>query len=159
MMREVLVRRFSPEHSARKTLPLPDMLLIDGGKAHWNVANGVVEEFNLKIDVLSIAKKEERIFSSKHPDGLLLDKNNPALLFLMFVRDETHKYGITYNRNLRKMYMASNLTQIPGIGEKRAKKILRSFPDVNELKTQSASTLAAATGIPLEAAAKVLRSL
>lgn len=131
MIEEILTRRFdSPEE--RKTLP--DLILIDGGKGHLNIAQTVLEKYNLKIPVISIAKKEETIYTLSSKEGIKLPSGSPELQLLQRIRNEAHRFAISYHRKLRsKNLKFSFLDEIKGIGEKTKRKIMINFPDLKSI--------------------------
>lgn len=147
MMEEVLKRRFSSQSSLSNE-PLPDLLLIDGGLGHLNTAGKVVKQYSLNMDVMSIAKKEERIYTQSQKKGYLLDKMNPALLFLMYIRDEAHRYGLNYNIKIREKIIQSKLRRITGLADRRIKTILTYFPDIYEIKKMPTEKVSNITHLP-----------
>jgi len=151
MMDEVLGRRFAKDD---KKGVLPDLLLLDGGKGQLNVALRVLENNNLleKIELASIAKdregKVEKIYRPGRKNPLGLAGHSPVLLFLMQVRDEAHRFGVTFHRRLRhKKAFASELDGIPGIGQGRKKELLRQMGSLAAIKKAGADELAAVDGI------------
>jgi len=115
---------------------LPDLILIDGGKGHLNAACNILTKLGLtQISVIALAKRLEEIYIPSRKRPILLEKDNPALKLLMRIRDEAHRFAISYHRKLRKkMEKLSILDEIEGIGPKRKKKLLRRFGSVDELK-------------------------
>jgi excinuclease ABC subunit C len=111
MLEEVLMRRYTDrELTRRKNLPLPDLILIDGGKGHLNTALEVMKKLNLDIPVISIAKKEEKIFYLNEQSKLTYlpveNKENDAILqYIRRIRDEAHRFAISYHKLLRKKYL------------------------------------------------------
>ncbi len=151
MMQEVLQRRFDPE---KKQQSHPDLLLIDGGKGQLNVARAVLEHYNLthRIDLVSIAKEKqdegEKLFKPGRKNPVLLPANSPVLLYLMRVRDESHRFGITFHRKLRNANtLHSQLDKLVGIGEKRKKLLLKTFGSFKRIKEASIDDLQAVSGI------------
>ncbi|HEX7561547.1 MAG TPA: excinuclease ABC subunit UvrC [Candidatus Humimicrobiaceae bacterium] len=114
----------------------PQLIIIDGGKAQYNAAKKVFEEKNIDdIDLISIAKKEEIIFSENHPDGLSLDRHSDYMKIIIRIRDEAHRFAINYHKKLRSEYMTrSVLDGIKGIGEKKKALVLEKFEDIEDLK-------------------------
>ncbi|GAB6188978.1 excinuclease ABC subunit UvrC [Marinitoga arctica] len=109
--------------------PLPDLLFIDGGKGQVNSAVKALEEIGYTdVDVVGIAKEDERIVFPGDIDDLRLPLDHPVLRMLIFMRDETHRFAITFNRKLRsKRFEKSKLDDIPGIGPKRKKILISHF--------------------------------
>jgi excinuclease ABC subunit C len=114
----------------------PQLIIIDGGKAQYNAAKKVFEEKNIDdIDLISIAKKEEIIFSDNHPDGLSLDRHSDHMKIVIKIRDEAHRFALNYHKKLRSKYMTrSVLDGIKGIGEKKRALVLEKFEDIEDLK-------------------------
>ena len=151
MMEWVLTKRFSPVSGEKD---LPNLILIDGGKGQLAKVVGVVEDAGLsgKIDLLAIAKDKtgegEKLFQPGVNEPLMLPAHSPALLFLMRVRDETHRFGIEFHRRLRsKGFAVSQLDTIPGIGVKRRDLLLSTFGSVRRLLAASRDDLSAVPGI------------
>lgn len=158
MMYEVLSRRFKRhDHS---NWELPDLVLIDGGKGQLNIAHQVLEELGLSgmVDLASIAKgreegEQDKIYILGRKNPILLSMSSRELLYLMRVRDEAHRFAITYHKKLRiKKALQSALDFIPGIGIKRKILLLRHFRTVSEIKNASIEELMSIPGINLTVA-------
>ncbi|HOK56430.1 MAG TPA: excinuclease ABC subunit UvrC [bacterium] len=129
MLEEVLIRRFDTEEEKKQ---IPDLILVDGGKGQLGVAVSVLKRYNLKIPVISLAKREEKIFVEWSEEGIILPISSPELQLLQRIRDEAHRFAISYHRKIRsKNFKFSFLDEIKGIGEKTKKRIIMNFPDVN----------------------------
>jgi len=150
MMEEVLKRRFtyikntqrlkSSKDNAFKTPP--DLIIIDGGKGQLSRALEVLKQFKLRIPVIGLAKRLEEIYVPGKSKPIHLLPNSPALLMLRHIRDEAHRFAITYHRKLReKKETLSILDQIPGIGPKKKKVLLEKFGSVDEIKKANLSKL------------------
>gem|GEM_PF-1718071 len=144
MMAEVLRRRFA------KTDALPDLLVVDGGKGQLNAALGIAAELGLtgKIEMVAIAKERaeegERLFRPGRKNPLSLPAHSPVLLFFMRMRDEAHRFGITFHRRWRqKENFLSSLDTISGIGPARKKILLTRFGSVAGVRAASVKELAA----------------
>ncbi|HEY3999503.1 MAG TPA: helix-hairpin-helix domain-containing protein, partial [Candidatus Xenobia bacterium] len=150
MMREVLTRRLAGRDD-RKTFPrLPDLLLVDGGKGQLGVAQEVVAAMGLtdKLPIASLAKEEELVFRPGRRDGIRLPMDSAALLMLRRIRDESHRFAITFHRSLRgKKIRASALDSAPGIGPARKKALLRHFGSLGKLLEARPEELAQAPGL------------
>jgi excinuclease ABC subunit C len=159
MMAEVLERRLS---RGSKEDDLPDMLLVDGGKGQLNVAHKVAQD-NLvadKIDIVGIAKEKkdegEKLYRPGRKNAIVLPKHSPYLLYLMKIRDEAHRYGITFHRNQRrKKAFTSELDAISGIGKLKKKQLLDKIGSVKRIKSASLDELAEVPGIGPELAKKI----
>lgn len=133
MMREVLHRRYSklPENE------LPDLILIDGGKGQLSSATEVLRKVKKldKLELISIAKREEEVFKVGESESYILDKKDESLKILQRLRDEAHRFGITYHRKLRsKRVIKSELDDITGIGKKRKEILLNKFQSIDKIK-------------------------
>lgn len=144
-MQEVLKRRYSG--SLSKELPLPDLVVVDGGKGQVNAAFAVLDGVGLDIPVIGLAKRLEEIFIPHARDPFNLPKTSPALKLLQRLRDEAHRFAVTYHRKLRReRTLRTELTSIPGIGEKTAQKLLGYFGSVEHIASLSPEELETAAG-------------
>jgi len=150
MMEEILKRRLKYVKNAQKSKRTkdkafktpPDLIIVDGGKGQLNRALEVLKQFKLKIPVIGLAKRLEEIYVPNKSKPFHLPPNSPALLMLRHIRDEAHRFAITYHRKLReKKETLSILDQIPGIGPKKKKALLERFGSVDEIKKASLSKL------------------
>src|SRR5712692_8818308 len=172
-MYEVLSRRLKRAVADNE---FPDLWVIDGGKGQLNVAIEVLKEHKLfdQIDVISIAKQhvlndprersvvksEERIFLPNRKDPIVLPRNSTALFLLVRIRDEAHRFAITYNRELRRRArLRSVLDDIEGIGPVRRRALLRYFGSLRRIREATVEQLASVKGVNLELAAEIRRHL
>lgn len=148
MLKEVLARRLERNKKPENTKwTLPDLIVIDGGKGQLSAAYSIIQNFNLKIPVIGLAKKIEEIFLPKTDTPIILPHTNPALQLLQRLRDETHRFGITFHRNLRsKQAVKSALDDIPGIGPKTKKLLKQKFGTVAEIRKTSLHELTKIVG-------------
>ena len=153
MMEELLTRRLKMIDSD----PEPDLIVIDGGKGQLGMACGVLEELNLThIPIIGLAKEFEEIYLPNSKRPIIIPKNNKALHLLQQVRDESHRFAITYHRKLRsKDIQASSLDNIPGIGKKRKINLLKEFGTIDNVKKASVSDLAKIKGMNQKTAENV----
>lgn len=163
MMREVLERRMQ---KAIDDNTLPDLLLLDGGKGQLQVALDVLSRFDLRnrIDLVAIAKEKvdegEKLFRPDRKNSILLPAHSPVLLYLMRIRDEAHRFGITQHRRLReKEQLHSVLDGLTGIGPQRKKLLLRILGSVKRVVAADIDTLAAIPGIGPELSRQIYRQL
>ncbi len=161
MMREVLERRL---RRGMEEQNLPDLFVVDGGKGQLGMALAVAGELGItdSIDWLGIAKEHqdegEKIYKPGRKNPILLPAHNPVLLFLMRIRDESHRYGITFHRKLRnKATLASALDNIPGIGTTKKQELLRHMGSLKRLKTATLPEFMEVKGIGPELAATIFR--
>jgi excinuclease ABC subunit C len=126
-MREVVYRRY------RKVLedggPFPDLILIDGGRGQLSAAYEALETIGLgNLVAVGIAKKEEVLFTRERPEPIVLPEHDPALLLIQRIRDEAHRFAVTFHRKARSMRdLRSELDEVPGIGPRRRRALLRAF--------------------------------
>jgi excinuclease ABC subunit C len=150
MMREMLTRRLSRVHPTSpdtEAWPAPDLLVIDGGKGQLSVAVSVLEELNLHIPVIGLAKRIEEIFQPHNSTPIVLPHSNTVLQLLQRLRDEAHRFGITFHRALRsKAATKSALDTIPGIGPKTKKLLKQKFGTVGSIRAASLDDIATVIG-------------
>ena len=139
MMKELLTRRLK----LIETDPEPDLIVIDGGKGQLGMACGVLDELNLShIPIIGLAKEFEEIYLPNSKRPIIIPKNNRALHLLQQVRDESHRFAITYHRKLRsKNISQSSLDDIKGIGKKRKIDLLKEFGSIENIKHASVEDL------------------
>jgi excinuclease ABC subunit C len=159
MMEEVLTRRFAKD---KKEGDMPDLLVLDGGKGQLNVALRVLENvtFFKEIELVSIAKdregKVEKIYRPGRKNPLGLAGHSPVLLFLMQIRDEAHRFGVTFHRRLRhKKAFVSELDEVAGIGHARKKELLKQLGSMAAIKKAEVNELASVDGIGPELALQI----
>ncbi len=149
MMREMLSRRLSRVNPAKPedTWPIPDLLVIDGGKGQLGIAVEALEQMNLKIPVIGLAKRIEEIFRPRNSKPIVLPHDNPTLQLLQRLRDEAHRFGITFHRSLRsKQAIKSALDTIPGIGPKTKKLLKLKIGTVDKIRAVPTQELAKLVG-------------
>jgi excinuclease ABC subunit C len=156
-LQEVLQRRFS--RMAKADEDFPDLVLVDGGKGQLSAARTALESLGLSdLSLVSLAKREEILFSRLYPTGLRLERSSPALRLLQGIRDEAHRFAITYHRRRRtRKSFASLLDGIPGIGPQKKKMLLTHYPGIDDIRGASQDELAALIG--RRAAAGLISSL
>ena len=140
---------------------LPDLVLIDGGKGHLNAALEVMLELGLRdIPLSSIAKQEEEIFTPEMDAPIVLPRNSEGLYLVQRMRDEAHRFAITYHRNVRsRSSISSAMDDIAGIGPKRKQALLRKFGSVQALREAPIEELATVPGMTRKLAEKVKGAL
>jgi excinuclease ABC subunit C len=153
-MREVLGRRFRRmREEVAEGKARPDLILIDGGKGQLHMAVQAQKEFGFEdIPILGLAKRIEEIFLPNQSDPILLPKTSAALQLLQHVRDEAHRFAITFQRSKRKARLVESwLDAVPGVGDKTRTKLIRAFKSPLKVKEATGEELAAVAG---KAAAK-----
>ena len=162
MMQEILRRRFKKRLAVEDNwAAVPDLVLIDGGKGHLNAALEVMRELELEsIPVISLAKEKEEVFVPDRPEPVDIPQDSPALFLLQRLRDEAHRFAFDYHRKLRhKKAIVSILDDIPDIGPKRKKALLKRFGSVRSIGEASIDELAAVKGITGKLAERVKKYL
>jgi excinuclease ABC subunit C len=162
MIQETLRRRFKRSLTGEGTWAIiPDLVLIDGGKGQLNAALEVRQELRLdSIPMVSLAKENEEVFIPGDPQPVYIAKDSPALHILQRARDEAHRFAISYHQKLRhKEVIKSILDDIPGIGPKRKKALLKKFGSIEAIKEASLEELSQTEGITPVLAKKVKEEL
>lgn len=159
-MAEVIRRRFShgPEEAGWDD---PDLVIIDGGKGQLGAAVDALHELGITNQpIISLAKKFEEVFLPNRIRPVLLSRESPALFLLQQIRDEAHRFAITYHRSLRsKAGIKSSLDEVKGIGDKRKKQLLDYFGTAAKIREATAPELGQAMGLSLKMAEKLYESL
>ncbi len=153
-LKEVLSRRLDNlfNENADK-FPMPDLLIIDGGKGQLSSCLEVLEEKGLNIDIISLAEREEEIFLPNSSNPVVLKKSDYTLRLLQKIRDEAHRFAITYNKNLRvKRNLKSLLESIKGIGKAKRNALIDKFKDISGIISASVEDLMQVKGIGKEQA-------
>lgn len=147
-MEEIIYRRYKRVLDEGKELP--DLIVVDGGKGQLHAAVNSLKKLDLagKVPILGLAKRLEEIYFPGDTDPYMLAKNSAALKTLMQIRDEAHRFGITFHRQLRsKFQIVSELSEIKGIGEKTEIQLLQHFKSVNNIKKATQKQLAEVIGL------------
>lgn len=173
-MHEVLTRRYKRATSGEQ--PLPDLILIDGGKGQLNIAEHVLIGLGIslgQVDLIGLAKGKtdkrrgsgreagedyEYVVKPGMKNEIRLRKNSPTLHFLQRIRDESHRTAVTFHRSLRKKTtLRSELEDLPGVGRKRAQNLLRHFGSLKKVREASKEALLAVPGLPKGAAEGIFK--
>ncbi len=155
MMYEVILRRY--ERLKKENKPFPDLILIDGGLGQLHAAKKALSDLEIEIPIISLAKREEEIYTLKDNNPIVLPRYSPALRLLQRVRDESHRFAITYHKKLRgKKLTQSILDEIPGIGEKKKKELLKHFKSIDELFAATKEELIKVPGIGEKFAERII---
>lgn len=175
-MREVLTRRFKRVAERRRAElsgatanveepspwdEVPDLVIIDGGKGQLGVALDVMRDLGLRdVPVCGLAKQQEEIFVADVSDSIMLPRTSEALYLVQRIRDEAHRFAITYHRKLRgKASTQSVLDTIPGIGPKRKRALMRKFGSLKNLREANVEEIATTVGFTRRLAETVKRSI
>src|SRR5256885_3078269 len=135
---------------------MPDLIIIDGGKGQLSAAMEVLQELHIDIQTVGLAKENEEIFVPGSPDPIILPRSSQGLYMVQRIRDEAHRFGITYHRKLRSdRTFKSVLDEIPGIGPKRKQALMKHYGSVRAISAASIDDLAALNGMTRDAAEKV----
>jgi len=172
MMREVLTRRFQGPD------PLPDLLVVDGGKGQLNVALAVLSDLKIKLDVIGLAKEErsflaakrrlqgkpakseDRVYVPRRKDAIYLSSSPAALALLQRLRDEAHRFAVSYHRKVKtKNDLSSVLDAVPDIGPSRKARLLKHFGSAEQVRKASVEDLQKVPGIGRELAEKIISAL
>lgn len=139
---------------------VPNLIVIDGGKGQLSSTVQVLQQHNLNIDIVSLAKREEEVFVPHSQEPVVLKRTDLALQLLQRIRDEAHRFAITFHRSKRaKSMLVSELDGIKGLGEKRKKLLLKTFGSVENIKNASANEIAQKTHIPQDVVDAVKQKL
>ena len=161
-MQEVLGRRYAPERMADERFgSRPDLLIVDGGKPQLTAAIRQLEDLGLDIPVAGLAKSDEELFVPWSDEGpVVLPSGSPSLYLVKQVRDESHRFAITYHRELRdKAMTASILDEIPGVGPKRKKAVMKAFGSMKRLRAADVEAIAGVPGVPEDVAQRIWDTL
>ncbi|MEK6223467.1 MAG: excinuclease ABC subunit UvrC, partial [Thermodesulfobacteriales bacterium] len=164
-MYEVLSRRLS--RAEQDGWELPDLILIDGGKGQLNIARQVISEIGYegKVDLASIAKgrqegENDKIYIYGRKNPIMFSKNSEALFLLMRIRDEAHRFAITFHKKLRgKRALISELDGVPGIGAMRKKELIKHFGSISKIKEGSVDEIASVAGLNKKLAEELKKHL
>lgn len=150
-MAEIMGRRYG-----ERDWPAPDLIVIDGGKGQLHAALPIIREAGCEAPVISLAKRIEEVFVEGRSDSIILSHHTPELQLLQAIRDEAHRFAITYHRSLRgKRNLVSILDHIEGIGPKRRKALWGAFKNLDAMKAATVEDLAAVPGMTRQAAENV----
>ncbi|MBI5305598.1 MAG: excinuclease ABC subunit UvrC [Chloroflexi bacterium] len=140
---------------------MPDLVIIDGGRGQLGAVHEVLQELGIEgMNLISLAKQEEEVFVPGRAESLRLAKNSEALKLLQRIRDEAHRFGITYHRSLRaKKGLASQLDAIAGIGPRRRRALLARFGSLEKIREASVAELMTVEGMTRTAAQKLKENL
>ena len=158
-MNEIVTRYFTRRIEEEK--PLPDLVVIDGGKGQLNAAHAALSTLGLAaMPMISLAKREEEIFMIGRSDPLRLSRRSPALRVLQQARDEAHRFAITFQRKRRAMRtVTSELLKVPGIGDAKRRALLEAFGSLQGVREAPVEAIAALPGFGLKTADRIVAAL
>jgi excinuclease ABC subunit C len=158
-IQEVLTRYLTRRLDEK--LPLPDLIVIDGGKGQLSAARQVTTQLGLpQIPLVSLAKREEEVFLPEQAESLRLSRRSPSLRLLQRARDEAHRFGLAYNRQRRtRRTITSELLTIPGIGPAKRRRLLERFGSLAGVRSASVAELASVPGFSTRLAERILEHL
>ena len=168
-IREIIERRYSKLKEKNTNISkkldsfskYPDLILIDGGKGQLSSALQVLLELGMSnIPIAAIAKKEEELFLPFSDESIILNKYSQGLYLIQRIRDEAHRFAITYHRNIRKkQYTESSLDSIKGIGLITKKLLMEKFKSIDSMKISSIEELTSIKNVNYKLATKILNKL
>jgi excinuclease ABC subunit C len=157
-MREAVGRRY--RRLLRENAELPDLIMIDGGIGQVNAAKGVLDEIGFPCPVVGLAKRDEELWLPGAKDPLVLSRRSEALKVLQAVRDETHRFATNANQRLRsKDLLLDTLQAVEGIGEKKAREIIKAAGSLEKIAGMSAKELSGKTSLGIENARLVIEAV
>jgi excinuclease ABC subunit C len=158
MMQEVLRRRFKrvKAQDATSWAVIPDLVLIDGGRGHLTSAQEVMRELEIdSIPLAALAKENEEVFLPDVAEPLVLPRDSQALYLLQRIRDEAHRFALSYHLHVRRKAALTSAWSVPGIGPKRKRALLKKFGSVRGMKEASVEELMAVPGMTKQLAQRV----
>ena len=165
MMQEVIRRRFKrsvevdEEHEGKWT-KLPDLVIVDGGKGQLSSALETLNEVGMSVPICGLAKENEEIFLPGQPVSILLPRDSQALYLVQRTRDEAHRFAVTFHRQKRsRATFKSSLDDIPGVGPKRKKALLKHFGSIKAMREATLAEIAAVDGVGSSVAVQIKSNL
>ena len=152
-----MLRRY--KRVKNEKLPVPDLILIDGGKGQLSMALSAMRELGMDyIPIIGLAKRLEEIYVPGNSDPQNIKKSSPSLVLLMRIRDEAHRFAISFQKTKRKKDLTKSIfSEIIGMGDKRMEKLLQIFKGPKEISESSPKIIHAKTGIPLKIATEIIK--
>jgi len=157
MMREVVERRYS--RLLREKKRLPDLIVVDGGKGQLSSALQILRKLGIEDQpIIGLAKRLEEVFVPGESEARTLPRSSSALRLLQHIRDEAHRFAVTFHRQQRKKRtLQSELDAIPGIGSKRRQQLLKAFGSVKNIRQADVKTLVEKGKIPKNVALQIVQ--
>ena len=159
-MAEVVRRRYGPESTLLETSPKADLFVCDGGITQLNAARAAFAEIGVTdIPTIGLAERQEEVVLGEGIDNLFLPRDSQALFVLTRLRDEAHRFAITYHRNLRERHIRESvLDDVPGIGESKKTRLLKAFRSIYGIARATAEDIAAVAGVNVLTAEEVRKA-
>ena len=159
-MAEVVRRRYGPDSTLLATSPRADLFVCDGGITQLNAARAAFAEIGVTdIPTIGLAERQEEVVLGEGIDNLFLPRDSEALFVLTRLRDEAHRFAITYHRNLRERHIRESvLDEVPGIGEAKKVRLLKRFRTIYGIARSEVAEIAAVAGVSESVAAEVRRA-
>ncbi len=156
-MREVLERRLLKLNSEESyKFPMPDLIVIDGGKGQLFAVKELIDKYAPSVDLISLAERQEEIFTPYNQQSIMLPKTDYCLKMLQRLRDEAHRFAVTFNRNLHTANsLKSVLSKIDGIGKQKRDALMNEFKDIQSIKNATITMLCSVDGIGEKLALKI----
>ena len=160
-LKEVLTRRLERMKAGDEGFPEPDLIIIDGGKGQLSSVKEVFDELKIAdIDLISLAKREEEVFLPERSEPVIIDKSDYCLKMLQRIRDEAHRFAITYFRSLHgKNSMTSVLDKVEGLGKVKKRALIEMFKDLGGLISTDREQLSEVAGVGEKLAENIIRTL
>ena len=157
-IREVVLRRY--KRVKNEELPIPNLILIDGGKGQLSMALSALRELGMDyIPVIGLAKKLEEIYVPGNSEPQNLKKSSSSLILLMRIRDEAHRFAISFQKSKRRKDLTKSIfSNVNGVGKKRLEKLLQLFNGPKEIAESSPKIIHSKTGIPIKIATEIIRT-
>ena len=158
-MREVIARRYT--RSLNDNRPLPDLVLVDGGKGQVSAAAQILRALGLaSLPVAGLAKRNEEVFVPGRSQAIVLPPTSAALRVLQGARDESHRFATGFNQRLRSKRIAMSLLEsVRGVGRVRSRRLLEAFGSIEQIREEAPETIAVRAGLTRETAATLLAHL
>ena len=156
-MREIVHRRY--KRVKEEGIGLPDLILIDGGKGQLSMAVSALRELGLDyLPIIGLAKRLEEVFVPGQSEAQSIHKQSPGLILLRRIRDEAHRFAITFQRSKRKDSLTSIFNDIDGMGPKRIQKLLQAFDSTEIIANSDQTEISIKTGIPKKIAVEIIKT-
>src|SRR5207244_4323756 len=160
-MRETLRRRFQRSATDGEGWPLPDLVILDGGKGQLSAGQAALSDAGLlQIPIAALAKEREELFVPTRPDSIVLPRTSQGLYLVQRVRDDAHRFAVTYHQNVRaKRAVRSVLDDVDGVGPAKKRALLRRFGSVRGMREAPVSDLASVTGVGAALAERIKQAI